>query len=75
MVRRSGDILVMDEEGWLYFQDRKGDTFRSEVSLAQYAGENCTQPMSASFESGPSPPGRSGPLIRLALILTKYNIL
>lgn len=24
----SGDILVMDELGYLYFKDRKGDTFR-----------------------------------------------
>ncbi len=25
---RSGDILVMDELGWLYFRDRSGDTYR-----------------------------------------------
>ena len=23
-----GDILVMDEQGYLYFRDRRGDTFR-----------------------------------------------
>lgn len=27
---RSGDILVIDEFGWLYFKDRSGDTFRFE---------------------------------------------
>ena len=25
---RSGDVLVKDEYGWLYFKDRIGDTFR-----------------------------------------------
>jgi len=28
MAFRSGDILVQDELGWLYFKDRAGDTFR-----------------------------------------------
>ena len=29
MYFRSGDILVKDEFGYLYFKDRTGDTFRS----------------------------------------------
>jgi len=28
MAFRSGDILVMDEDGYVYFKDRIGDTFR-----------------------------------------------
>ena len=27
---RSGDILSSDEDGWLFFMDRVGDTFRYE---------------------------------------------
>ena len=25
---RSGDILIKDQFGWMYFKDRAGDTFR-----------------------------------------------
>ncbi|XP_021967269.2 long-chain fatty acid transport protein 4 [Folsomia candida] len=32
---RSGDVLVQDNLGYFYFQDRKGDTFR-------WKGENCS---------------------------------
>ena len=33
MYFRSGDIMCMDEFGWIYFMDRAGDTFRSGVHL------------------------------------------
>ena len=36
---RSGDILLCDELGWLYFKDRAGDTFRYErVLLSIHSG-------------------------------------
>lgn len=33
----SGDLLRIDQENFIYFQDRVGDTFRFNISLPEYA--------------------------------------